>query len=48
MCSVHQYDKEKKTVLPVAGSGGVSAAMSELEGRYAWNWAKNVWADMLG
>ena len=47
VCSVHQYDKEKKTVLPVPGSGGVSAAMNELEGRYAWNWAKNVWADML-
>jgi NADPH-dependent 2,4-dienoyl-CoA reductase/sulfur reductase-like enzyme len=47
VCSVHQYDKDKKTVLPVPGSGGVSSAMSELEGRYAWNWAKNVWADML-
>ena len=47
VCSVHQYDKEKKTVLPVPNSGGVSTAMSELEGRYAWNWAKNVWADML-
>ena len=47
VCSVHQYDKEKKTVLPVPGSGGLSAAMSELEGRYAWNWAKNIWADAL-
>ena len=47
VCSVHQYDKEKKTVLPVPGSGGLSSAMSELEGRYAWNWAKTVWADML-
>ena len=47
VCSVHQYDKEKKTVLPVAGSGGVSSAMSELEGRYAWSWAKNIWADAL-
>jgi len=48
VCSVHQYDTDKKTVLPVQGSGGLSSAMSELEGRYAWNWAKNVWADMLG
>jgi len=47
VCSVHQYDKEKKTVLPVAGSGGVSPAMNELEGRYAFNWAKNIWADTL-
>jgi sulfide dehydrogenase [flavocytochrome c] flavoprotein chain len=48
VCSVHQYDAEKKTVLPVGGSGGLSAAMSELEGRYAWSWAKNIWADALG
>jgi len=47
VCSVHQYDKEKKTVLPVAGSGGVSPAMNELEGQYAFNWAKNIWADTL-
>ncbi len=47
VCSVHQYDKEKKTLLPVQGAGGVSSAMSELEGRYAFNWAKNIWADTL-
>jgi NADPH-dependent 2,4-dienoyl-CoA reductase/sulfur reductase-like enzyme len=47
VCSVHQYDKEKKSVLPVQGAGGVSSAMSELEGRYAFNWAKNIWADAL-
>lgn len=45
--SVHQYDAEKKTVLPVQGSGGVSAAANELEGKYALSWAKNIWADML-
>lgn len=47
VCSVHQYDSEKKTVLPVTGAGGVSSAMNELEGRYAFSWAKNIWADML-
>jgi len=47
VCSVHQYDAEKKTVLPVPGSGGVSPAMSELEGRFAFSWAKNIWADTL-
>jgi NADPH-dependent 2,4-dienoyl-CoA reductase/sulfur reductase-like enzyme len=47
VCSVHQYDAEKKTVNPVQGAGGVSTAMSELEGRYAFNWAKNIWADTL-
>ena len=48
VCSVHQYDAEKKTVLPVQGAGGLSPAMSELEGRYAFGWAQNIWADMLG
>jgi NADPH-dependent 2,4-dienoyl-CoA reductase/sulfur reductase-like enzyme len=47
VCSVHQWDKDKKTVLPVPGAGGVSTAMSELEGNYAFAWAKNIWADTL-
>jgi sulfide dehydrogenase [flavocytochrome c] flavoprotein subunit len=47
VCSVHQYDKEKKTVLPVQGAGGVSPAMNAIEGGYAFNWAKNIWADTL-
>ena len=47
VCSVHQWDKEKKTVLPVPGSGGVSPAMNELEGKYAFAWARNIWADTL-
>ncbi|HEU4621890.1 MAG TPA: NAD(P)/FAD-dependent oxidoreductase [Burkholderiaceae bacterium] len=47
VASVHRYDIEKKTLLPVNGSGGVSAAPSALEGRYAWAWAQNIWADML-
>ncbi|MDD3353543.1 NAD(P)/FAD-dependent oxidoreductase [Zoogloea sp.] len=47
VASVHQYDAAKKTVMPVAGAGGVSAAANELEGKYALSWAKNIWADML-
>ncbi|MBK6868430.1 MAG: FAD-dependent oxidoreductase [Burkholderiales bacterium] len=47
VASVHRYDAEKKTMLPVAGSGGVSTAASELEGRYAMAWARNIWADTL-
>jgi sulfite dehydrogenase len=31
----------------VPGSGGVSAAASQLEGRYALSWADNIWNDML-
>jgi NADPH-dependent 2,4-dienoyl-CoA reductase/sulfur reductase-like enzyme len=47
VASVHRYDAEKKTMLAVAGSGGVSAAANELEGRYALAWAQNIWADTL-
>ncbi len=45
--SVHRYDAEKKTMLTVPGSGGVSTAANELEGIYAWAWAQNIWADTL-
>jgi len=48
VASVHRYDAEKKTMLTVAGSGGVSSAASELEGRYAHAWSRNIWADSLG
>jgi sulfide dehydrogenase [flavocytochrome c] flavoprotein subunit len=47
VASVHRYDVEKKTMLPVPGSGGVSKAASELEGKYALGWARNIWADTL-
>ncbi len=46
--SVHRYDADKKTILPVAGAGGVSAQRSELEKSYADTWARNIWADTLG
>ena len=48
VASVHQYDREKKTMLAVPGSGGLSPAMNELEGRFAMSWAQNIWADALG
>ena len=47
VASVHRYDAEKKTMLTVPGSGGVSSAASELEGFYALAWARNIWADTL-
>lgn len=47
IAAVYQYDAQKKSVLPVQGAGGVSAAASELEGKYALAWARNIWADML-
>ena len=47
VASVHAYDADKKTMLAVPGSGGVSSAANELEGRYAMAWARNIWADTL-
>lgn len=47
IASVHQYNAEQKGFSPVQGAGGVSNAASLLEGRYAWSWAQNIWADML-
>jgi sulfide dehydrogenase [flavocytochrome c] flavoprotein chain len=43
--SVHEWDGN--TLTAVKGSGGVSAARSEAEGTYAWNWARTIWADSL-
>ena len=45
--SIHQYDAGQKTLIPVKGAGGVSDKHSELEGAYAWGWARNIWADSL-
>jgi sulfide dehydrogenase [flavocytochrome c] flavoprotein chain len=43
--SVHEWDGN--TLTAVKGSVGVSAARSEAEGTYAWNWARTIWADSL-
>jgi hypothetical protein len=48
VASVHQYVAAEKTFKTVAGSGGVSAAATDLEGIYAMNWAHNIWSDVLG
>lgn len=48
IASVHAYDAERKQMLPVPGSGGLSVAPSEQEGRYAEAWAQNIWSDTLG
>lgn len=47
VASVHQYDAKDRTFKTVPGSGGVSAAANQIEGRYALSWADNIWADML-
>jgi NADPH-dependent 2,4-dienoyl-CoA reductase/sulfur reductase-like enzyme len=48
VASVHEYVAADKTFKAVPNSGGVSAARSELEARYALSWAQNIWADTLG
>lgn len=45
--SIHKYDEKDRTMKVVPGSAGVSSARNEMEGAYAMNWAKNIWADAL-
>lgn len=45
VASVHAYSAAEKTMTVVKGSGGLSPGPSELEGAYAWGWARNIWAD---
>lgn len=47
VASVHGYDAQRKTLIAVPGSGGLSTAANALEGRYAMDWARNIWADTL-
>lgn len=47
VASVHQYDAAQKTMVAVKGAGGLSDKASELEGTYAWGWARNIWGDSL-
>jgi len=47
VASVHELDG-KNVFVPIKGAGGVSAARNTLEAKYAWAWAQNIWADMLG
>ena len=47
VASVHQYDAKDATFKTVPGSGGLSSAASQIEGRYALSWADNIWGDML-
>jgi sulfide dehydrogenase [flavocytochrome c] flavoprotein chain len=47
VASVHAYVAAEKTFKTVAGSGGLSPQANALEARYAWNWARTIWADTL-
>lgn len=47
VASVHKWNAEQKTLVPVAGAGGLTPSANALEGQYAKSWAKNIWADAL-
>ena len=47
VASVHRYYAAQKTMVAIAGSGGLSPDANALEGVYANSWARNIWADML-
>lgn len=47
VASVHKYDQEKKTMVTVAGAGGLSPAPSATEGEIALGWAESIWSDTL-
>jgi len=48
IASVHEYDNEQRTMLPIEGAGGVSEVANEAEGLIAESWAHNIWNDVLG
>jgi NADPH-dependent 2,4-dienoyl-CoA reductase/sulfur reductase-like enzyme len=48
LSSTHRYDAAQKTMLQVKGSVSVSQARSEKEAADGLNWARDIWADMLG
>ena len=48
VASVHRYDADKKTMLPVPGAGGLSSEPNMIEGIYAMAWATNILNDTLG
>lgn len=47
VASVHTYDAKEKTFKSVPGAGGLSSAPTEIEGKFANAWARNIWADSL-
>lgn len=48
VASVHRYDAAARTMLPVAGAGGLSAEPNARETPDAQAWAQAIWSDMLG
>lgn len=47
VAAVYRYSAEKKALVTVDGTAGVSAARNEAEAGYALSWADNIWRDAL-
>jgi sulfite dehydrogenase len=47
VAGVYGFDAKEKTFKSIQGAGGVSSEPSEMEGKFAYAWAKNIWADSL-
>jgi len=47
VASVHAYDPQQKTLVPVKGAGGLSPAISTEEGSFAMGWLASILADAL-
>lgn len=47
VAAVYRYDAAERTMKPVPGAGGLSAAASTAEATWAQAWADNIWADSL-
>ncbi len=47
VAGVFRYDPDKKAMVGIGESSGVSQAPSDIEGSYAQAWASNIWSDVL-
>lgn len=47
VAGVYEYDPQKKSMVAVEGTVGVSGTWSETEGAFAQAWAMNIWSDTL-
>ena len=48
VAAVYGYAPDQRTMVPVEGAGGLSAAANEEEGVNAISWGRNIWNDVLG
>ena len=45
--AVYNYNKEEKKIKSIPGASGLSPTRSSIIKENAWDWAKNIWEDML-